>query len=195
MRMGIVTPAVFVLLALAVPAARAGVVIDTRPGTGAVGIGTSDWVGQTFTALGDTLVEFGFLLEDTGADDLFFSGAVYATDGTVATGLPLYTSSPVEVTTPGTYLFTPYLTLTSGTLYAIAAEVTAGDGSFRGTPANIYSGGTFIYNAGAGTPWYSNPGDDGAIVISMTPEPATVLLFGLGLAAAAAVVRRRRHRS
>jgi hypothetical protein len=101
----------------------------------------------------------------------------------------------VEVTTPGTYSFSPNVTLSTGTVYAITAQVTAGDGLFGGTPSDLYSGGTFIYNAGAGTPWYANTEDDGAILISMTPEPSTLLLFGLGLTVGAAAVRRRRRLS
>ncbi len=192
MRTGFVTATSLALLVFAASTAQAGVVIDTRPGTAAVGVSTSDWVGQTFTAAGPVLSEFGFLLSVAADGNLFFAGAVYETTGGLPTGAALYTGAPLEVTIAGTYSFSPDLAITTGTVYAITAQVTTGSGLFGGSPFDPYSGGNYIYSAGSGTPWFGNAGDDGAVLISMTPEPSTLLLFGVGLTIGVVLIRRRR---
>lgn len=191
MRITVVVAAVIVLLLLTADPALGGIVIDTRPGSGTENIDTSIWVGQTFTAAGPELTLFGFKLTDTGADDLVVSGAVYGTVLGVPTGVPLYVGAPMAIGATGTYSFTPGIGLTVGNIYGIAPQVLFGAGAIWGTSPSIYSGGSTTNTANAGVNWFLAPAPDTAVLIEMTPEPASILLFGLGLAVSALVVRRR----
>lgn len=185
------------------------------------GESNSSTYGQTFTVTGSEtkLDSFSFFLDDyLNPDFVDFEAYVYAWDGYKATGSALYASSPMSTTNNGGSggfenftLNTGGISLNSGSQYV--AFLTASnmfDGSLGTSKmggldgANVYSGGQFVFlNNGSDfgqiltNNWTTNwkgIGADTAFTMNLSdpvPEPATLLLFALGIIGLAGAGRKK----
>jgi hypothetical protein len=169
--------------------ASATTVIDTYPDWD--GNVTNGWLGvaQSFTTPTDNvLVSWTFAI-DPGQSNVNCS--VYAWDNTVGTmGGSLY-STNIDCSAGGDYTFNPNLALTAGGLYAVVYDFNGNAGAsihFQ-VNQNSYAGGDASWFDGSG--WqYLDSGWNTTFKAKFdaVPEPATLLLFGLG----AIALRRKR---
>jgi hypothetical protein len=195
-------------------------ILDTQPGWNGTSIAVLPFgepntatLGQTFTVGADNILqEFNFWhgFKSLGGPPLSldFAGYVMAWDGAKATGTILYGSSMQTITGTGTQRFTfdtGNLPLVSGEEYvAFLSASNFFDGSaaqteIGGMPqSDTYAGGKYVFqNNGSDTSfwttqsWGSLGGNDVAFVANfVVPEPASLVMLGLGLAAVGAQRRR-----
>ena len=110
----------------------------------------------------------------------------------------MFTSATIPVAGRGIYGFlTGGLELTPGVLYAVAIQMTAGNGAvdslyYTSAPGPLPGASFFAF--GLATP--STPtgvAEDLAVRIVTNPEPSTIALVGLGVLGLGALARRRRR--
>lgn len=197
----IVSFTMVMLLLLGMKHAEAGV-IDICCGN----LSASTWgpgvasYGQTFTVpLGNSvLVDYSFSVLTMNAQFLYVS-QVYAWDGSGVTGAALFTStallSPLPLDIFTTVVFAPSIAVTAGHQYIALVTNQPFGAPFGGPPDsgggmflnqdNPYSGGEFVFKDGNPEigPWFLTLSNADAVFhADFVPEPATLVLFGLGLA-------------
>ena len=206
------TPVIVTLLLLwlgvGIPEGAAGV-IDIRIHNltvGSWGPSSGQSYGQVITApAGDAvLADYSFTV---GASLQFpFVSQVYRWDGSRASGPSLFTSAivltPLPVFSQAVYVFSSNIPVTAGQQY-IAFVTNQPDGSPLGGPSeaggtmalnqdNLYEGGQFAFNTSgnpARGPWLLTLSNADAVLhATVVPEPATIVLFSLGLGALAGTI-------
>jgi hypothetical protein len=200
---GTIAPFVLLVLLLVGMQPAAGGVIDISGGNlsaccwgGAGGIA----YGQIFTVpAGErVLVNYSFSLDSLNAQFPFVS-QVYAWNGSGVTGPSLFTSgvlfSPLPLDVFATTVLFPSIAVTAGQQY-IALVTNQPSGVSLGAPAdsgggmflnqdNPYAGGQFAFKGGNPEtgPWALTLSNADAVFhATFVPEPATLFLFGVGLA-------------
>jgi len=192
------------LFVIANPFVHAQTLITTYPSwNGSSGVGTwgsgTPVFGQTFTVPTDgnsVLTNFTFSVETVDGTD--YQAAVYAWDGSEATGSALFSTSTLSL--PGSFSFqtvntdTGNLTLQAGQQYvAFFSYVSGAGGPVFGSPASsfasFYDGGDFVSTSGTITSTWSNTngfGNHGDLAFNLNftpaPEPSTWVLMLGGLA-------------
>jgi PEP-CTERM motif len=171
--------------------------------------------GQTITAdprLGLYLDAFTFYIQNYRPGTITYNAYIYEWTGTSVTGPALFTSGPFNLSPTGS-TYRPVTTstlgmprLTAGQQYGVLLStlgVTGADGDahFLTAPESAYTGGTFIFtNSSDLYSSWEGVGVYGDLAFLMTfsqsaavPEPASLTLVGVGLAALCARRWRRRN--
>ncbi len=187
------------VLAITLPAVAAPILQDQTNGSLAF---LDEIPGQSFTAEDSTIASFGFFIGDENAGLGAFQITYDFYDGE-GTGGALLATRTVDL--PDDHLdwldldFSD-LALAVGQSYTVAASSNSGRGSFAlnqhttlegaPIPGRIdYVGGNYFLN-GSGQPEL----DARFRVLLAVPEPATLVMFGVGLAGLAVLLRRGRGR-